>query len=467
MDAARAALTRWRGRGGDLSGVKLKGVDSRSIQADLQAKLRIDVSAFASSILTEVTSGTSNLLMPSAIPLRKYSQYCPEIMAAMESLLETDRSKDWIVLFWSSICNKLFLAVIENIALSADDQDKNSKKYQQAIIKIRNEGAADWKTLNEKGNDGLAKEEAYPFFMITYYVLLDQFTYMVKHGGGDISNVTLSLQDTSILTSNVDMVLYNIAGWIASVPGRMRVRQELAEPYKAFKANNSLERAAAAAADLPVDFVDSRSKGGQLTYASNNLLQLVRRMECVYRKHCNQDGFARLGGNLLKYVKRALLDSKDLYTEFFLPCIDGIECGDEVKRMIFDMVVTKYNVMRGKYLVKAERARQTTVGNQVFTLRQSVEAARLIAEGRAQANAAIATANTTAATAANAAASSTTRSTEPSLVADTGTNDAAAAAAAAAAPTIDGDDYMLLAVEFSAEELAEMDEKVQERYAQM
>jgi len=133
--------------------------------------------------------------------------------------------------------------------------------------------------------------------------------------------------------------------------------------------------------------------------------------------------------------------------------------------MIFDMVVTKYNVMRGKYLVKAERARQTTVGNQVFTLRQSVEAARLIAEGRAQANAAIATANTTAATAANAAASSTTRSTEPSLVADTGTNDAAAAAAAA--PTIDGDDYMLLAVEFSAEELAEMDEKVQERYAQM
>jgi len=135
--------------------------------------------------------------------------------------------------------------------------------------------------------------------------------------------------------------------------------------------------------------------------------------------------------------------------------------------MIFDMVVTKYNVMRGKYLVKAERARQTTVGNQVFTLRQSVEAARLIAEGRAQANAAIATANTTAATAANAAASSTTRSTEPSLVADTGTNDAAAAAAAAAAPTIDGDDYMLLAVEFSAEELAEMDEKVQERYAQM
>jgi regulator of protease activity HflC (stomatin/prohibitin superfamily) len=95
----------------------------------------------------------------------------------------------------------------------------------------------------------------------------------------------------------------------------------------------------------------------------------------------------------------------------------------------------------------------------VFTLRQSVEAARLIAEGRAQANAAIATANATASTI--AAASSTTTSTEPSFVADTGTNDAAAT------PTIDGDDHVFLTVEFSADELAEMDEKVQERYAQM
>jgi regulator of protease activity HflC (stomatin/prohibitin superfamily) len=96
----------------------------------------------------------------------------------------------------------------------------------------------------------------------------------------------------------------------------------------------------------------------------------------------------------------------------------------------------------------------------VFSLRQSVEAARLIAEGRAQANAAIATANATASTI--AAASSTTTSTEPSFVADTGTNDAAAAAT----HTIDGDDHVFL-TEFSADELAEMDEKVQERYAQM
>ena len=107
---------------------------------------------------------------------------------------------------------------MENIALSADDQDKHSKKYQQTVIKIRNEGAADWKALNKKEDDGLARDEAYSFYMITFYVLRDQFTYMVKHGSGDISNIALSLQDTSILTSNVEMVLYNISGWTTSKP---------------------------------------------------------------------------------------------------------------------------------------------------------------------------------------------------------------------------------------------------------
>mmetsp|Transcript_20766 Transcript_20766/g.46355 ORF Transcript_20766/g.46355 Transcript_20766/m.46355 type:complete len:238 (-) Transcript_20766:596-1309(-) len=170
--------------------------------------------------------------------------------------------------------------------------------------------------------------------------------------GRQLRYVVPVLDDYSILTKNADLVLYYISGWLAHA----------------------------------VSIVDERSKKKTLHYASDGLYQLVRSLECVYRKHGNEQGFARHGGDLFIMIEKVVLESDRLYEEKFLPCMDGIDCNEYVPKQIFATVVNKYTRMRGKYLVKSEKARQKKVGNQIFTTRQMVEVKHLTAKARAQAS---------------------------------------------------------------------------------
>lgn len=139
---------------------------------------------------------------------------------------------------------------------------------------------------------------------------------------------------------------------------------------------------------LPYKLVNQRAKK-ELKYASSCFYSLILNIEAVYRRYANQKGFARWGGELFLKIHDRIWESESLYTDKFVPCMEGIQCEDDVSRKIYEVTVSMYMRMRGKYMVKSEKGRQKRVENANFTTRQMVNVAHECAKAKVGGNLAL------------------------------------------------------------------------------
>ena len=389
LPEAKAELAYWRKRGGQLRGVELEGLTNDKINRDMRDKMQISQDEFAMCTLTDVCSGSSQAVSSFGVPVRKLVDWQPGVVYKMQSLLDSDSPhRDDIVSFWSNIAFGMYRASIKHFALSADAVETQKRGYQKDIRNLREEKGSEWCQGMDGiiGENWISKKDAYSFFIFTFYFMLQQFTYMAKYGGeGTEQVIEVKLNDTSVLTENAKVVLYYLSGWVAHAIGEKRVTRDLVNTYTAFKTNNTVSEEAAAKFALPTWIVEQRKKRQEATlhYAAPRLYDFLKNVECVFRKHGNQRGFARYGGDLFKVIERTLVESKELYEELFRPCMYDISCEEETSQKIYEAVISMYTNMRAKYLIKSEKAREAKVGNQTFTTLQEIEVCRRVAKARA------------------------------------------------------------------------------------
>ena len=321
------------------------------------------------------------------VPICKLREWRPDIAFRVEALIDTSSpTKANLLQFWTNVAGGLYLAAIENFAYCAEERDKKARKYQSDIIHLREKKAKEWCELMESIPGGLAKVDAHPFFTFAFYFMLQQFTYMAKYGGEDDDyQISVDIDNFDIITNNAKTVLYYLAGWIVHGIETKQVAKDLIPIYKAFKANNSLDKAAAEEFGLPTHIVEQRRKreGSQLIYSGPTLHKFLLNIEAVYRRHGNQKGFDRFGGKLFQVIERVVLDNEEMYQKF-LNCLGSVVCTDEVKRKMYSQVVCMYTKMRGKYMVKTEKGRESKSGNQTFTTVQNIEIAKRVAQEKAK-----------------------------------------------------------------------------------
>jgi len=261
-----------------------------------------------------------------------------------------------------------------------------ARRYQSDIIALREVQGKKWCELVDSIAGGLTKQDAFPFFVFTYYFILQQFTDLAKYGGqGGNYVIEVKLNDFDILTSNAKTVLYYLSGWIVKGISSKKVKKDNKLAYEAFKHNNGLTKEAADACGLPIEIIEQRRrrKGATLIYANATLFDLLKNMEVVYRKHGNEKGFDRHGGKLFQFIERAVLESDGMF-KLFKKCLGQISCAEDVKRKMFEQVVCMYTRMRAKYMLMSEKGRVAKSGNQTFTTLQEIEVSRRIAVAKAK-----------------------------------------------------------------------------------
>jgi len=295
----------------------------------IMSKYNITVPDAKTELGHGIVSGKSGAVSSYKVPICKLREWRPDIAFRVEALIDTSSpTKANLLQFWTNVAGGLYLAAIENFAYCAEERDKKARKYQSDIIHLREKKAKEWCELMESIPGGLAKVDAHPFFTFAFYFMLQQFTYMAKYGGEDDDyQISVDIDNFDIITNNAKTVLYYLAGWIVHGIETKQVAKDLIPIYKAFKANNSLDKAAAEEFGLPTHIVEQRRKreGSQLIYSGPTLHKFLLNIEAVYRRHGNQKGFDRFGGKLFQVIERVVLDNEEMYQKF-LNCLGSVVC---------------------------------------------------------------------------------------------------------------------------------------------
>ena len=371
LNAAKTELKHWRKRGGQYTGTRLEDVDRDKVERDMIDKLQIGPDQIALHALTDVCSGKSKAVSPYKVPIDKLGKWRKDITGRIAAMMAPDSpvTRDKVLQFWTNVVIGLYTASVDDFAFAAEDREKMAKRYQSDIIALREVQGKKWCELTDALGGNLTKTDAFPFFIFTYYFILQQFTDLAKHGGTDNDYVIeVKLNDFTVLTPNANKVLYYLSGWVIKGLSSKNVGKDLKQTYEAFKHNNSLAKTTADECGLPTDIVELRRKrkGATLIYASSTVFSLLKNMEVVYRKHGNEAGFDRYGGHLFQYIERAVLESDDMY-KLFKTCLGQTICAEPVKRKMFGQVVCMYTKMRAKYMIMSEKGRESKSGNTKFT----------------------------------------------------------------------------------------------------
>lgn len=372
-------LKRWKDQGGKLSTAKLTGTNKQDFADFLRTRLTLGPKEFMKCCLEDIVDGSIGTSTVYGVQMSKLKVWRPDLRNSLSDLIDDEE----VIEFFAEACNDVFNASVECFSNAGKDQGDREKERQRLLSVKRKERAGEW---NEIAVDkGISKRDAYSLFIYTYYFALQQFVYIARNGSEDGSHAISRCDEIETVASTEKIVVYYVTGWLLAALQKRRVKPQHRVGFESFVEAHSITKDEASVYELPTYLIDLRSKTVDLKLASSDLYKFVLILEATYKKYANHKYFARWGSELFLKINEALLADEGLYNGRFRVCIEALQlCSEETEREIFELLLGKYRNMRGKFTVKAEKARTARIGNTRYTHRQKVgmthEFAKLVGE---------------------------------------------------------------------------------------